>query len=163
MNDADRRSFLTRATAALGALIAAGLGAPAALYLLAPGKRKKQSDWIEVGEAAGLIPRQPEEVVFRRNRNDGWKVTSEKATAWIVKLTDSEVVALAPQCTHLGCAYRFDALKGEFLCPCHTSAFAVDGHVLSGPAPRALDRYEVKVEHGRILIGGLDTPRKNSL
>jgi len=31
--------------------------------------------------------------VFRKNRVDGWKVTSEKSTAWVVKIAENQVVA----------------------------------------------------------------------
>jgi menaquinol-cytochrome c reductase iron-sulfur subunit len=41
------------------------------------------------------------------------------------------------------------------LCPCHSSVFSVDGAVISGPAPRPLDRYETKVENGKLLLGAL--------
>lgn len=46
------------------------------------------------------------------------------------------VAALSLVCTHLGC------IVGEtndgFACPCHGSRFDRDGHVVRGPAPRAL-------------------------
>ena len=50
-------------------------------------------------------------------------------------------------------SYHWDAANKNFLCPCHTSTFSVEGKVLSGPAPRALDRYTVKIDGGKILIG----------
>jgi menaquinol-cytochrome c reductase iron-sulfur subunit len=86
---------------------------------------------------------------------DGWKIMSEKSTTWVVKSPDDQVVAFGPQCTHLGCAYHWDEAKNEFLCPCHTSLFSIGGKVLSGPAPRPLDRYETKIEGSKLLIGRL--------
>lgn len=136
-------------------LIGAMLGAPAAAYLLTPPARKgrKDSNWVEAGSLNELTPGVPEQIVFRRNRADGWKITSEKAAAWVIRKADNEVVAFAPQCTHLGCGYRWEEEKQYFLCPCHSSAFSIDGRVLSGPAPRPLDRYEVKIEGGKVLLG----------
>jgi Rieske Fe-S protein len=32
----------------------------------------------------------------------------------------------------------------------------MEGAVLGGPAPRPLDRYQVKIEAGRIKIGSLE-------
>ena len=84
---------------------------------------------------------------------DGWKITSEKTTAWVVKKNEKDVVAFAPQCTHLGCAYHYQARTKEFLCPCHTSTFSIDGAVLTGPAPRPLDRYDIRLDGQRLLIG----------
>jgi menaquinol-cytochrome c reductase iron-sulfur subunit len=94
-------------------------------------------------------------MVFRRNRVDGWKITSEKQTAWVVQLAEQQIVAFGPQCTHLGCAYHWDEGKSEFLCPCHNSVFSLNGAVVSGPAPRPLDRYEMKIEGGKLLLGAL--------
>jgi Rieske Fe-S protein len=55
----------------------------------------------------------------------------------------------------LGCAYHWDAQNKDFLCPCHTSIFSIDGKVVSGPAPRPLDRFDTKTEGTRLLIGEL--------
>jgi menaquinol-cytochrome c reductase iron-sulfur subunit len=104
----------------------------------------------------------PVEITFRRNRVDGWKITSEKSTAWVVKHEDNSLVAFGPICTHLGCAYHWDESKSEFLCPCHTSLFSIDGQVMSGPAPRPLDRYETKVEGKKLWLGPLQAPEKKS-
>jgi menaquinol-cytochrome c reductase iron-sulfur subunit len=73
----------------------------------------------------------------------------------VVKLPEEGVVAFGPQCTHLGCAYHWEEGERHFLCPCHTSLFSIDGKVMSGPAPRPLDRYETKVDKNRLLLGSL--------
>jgi menaquinol-cytochrome c reductase iron-sulfur subunit len=151
----ERRTLLARATAALGAILGGGLGLPALVYLLAPGRRAAAAAWVDAADFNKLSDRVPEEVNLRRTRMDGWKISTEKATAWVVKLNDQEVIALSPQCTHLGCAYHYDEKKREFVCPCHTSNFALDGTVIAGPAPRALDRLDVRIEGGRVLIGAL--------
>ncbi|MBI4905554.1 MAG: ubiquinol-cytochrome c reductase iron-sulfur subunit [Acidobacteria bacterium] len=129
---------------------------PAAVYLLFPPKSKKEDQWVEAADLSKLETGVAEEVVFRRNRVDGWKVSSEKTSAWVVKKSDTEVVAFAPQCTHLGCAYRFDERKKQFNCPCHTSNFDLDGKVIDGPAPRPLDRYLVKIEGNKLLLGQVE-------
>ncbi len=140
----------------MGSLLAGGLGLPALFYLLVPGRRAAASAWLDAANLADLNTGEPQEVTLRRTRLDGWKLTSDKTTAWLVRLNGNDVVALAPQCTHLGCAYHYDGRKREFVCPCHTSNFSLDGKVLSGPAPRALDRYQVRIENGRVLVGGIE-------
>ncbi|MCX6638029.1 MAG: ubiquinol-cytochrome c reductase iron-sulfur subunit, partial [Acidobacteria bacterium] len=77
-------------------MIAGALALPAAIYLLLPPRARREGQWVEAGDLAQLPLRTPEEVVFRRNRVDGWKITSEKATAWVVKLSEKDVVAFAP-------------------------------------------------------------------
>ena len=148
-----RRLFFLSVIYGLWGLIGAALALPASIYLLFPPRLRRREEWTEAADMGKLTPKTPTEVVFRQNRVDGWKITRERTTAWAIKISDTEVIALAPQCTHLGCAYHWGDAKRQFLCPCHTSTFSPDGKVLSGPAPRPLDRYEVKVENGKLLLG----------
>jgi nitrite reductase/ring-hydroxylating ferredoxin subunit len=53
-----------------------------------------------------------------------------------------ELHALSARCTHLGCLVRFNDAERTWECPCHGSRFAVDGHVLQGPAVHRLKRVE---------------------
>jgi menaquinol-cytochrome c reductase iron-sulfur subunit len=158
-----RRGFFLTVIYGLWGLIGAALATPALLYLFLPPKVTSEPEWIDAGDITKLQPKLPVEVVFRKNRVDGWKISSEKQTAWVVQLPDQKIVAFGPQCTHLGCAYHWDEAKSEFLCPCHNSVFSVDGAVVSGPAPRPLDRYETKLENGKLLVGALrDSPGAKS-
>jgi menaquinol-cytochrome c reductase iron-sulfur subunit len=155
-NGITRRNWAVAAIYGLWGFIGAALALPASLYLLIPPKPKAQTEWAEAGDISRLEADVPVEMVFRRNRLDGWRLISEKSTAWVVKRGD-RIVAYGPQCTHLGCAYHWNERNREFLCPCHTSTFALDGTVTSGPAPRPLDRYDVRVENNRLLVGDLRT------
>jgi menaquinol-cytochrome c reductase iron-sulfur subunit len=148
-----RRSFYEVCIHGLGGLMAAVLAVPALAYLFVKPKSKKRSDWVQAADLTQLRTQSPEEVVFHRARVDGWRVVNEKTTAWVVKLDDKNVVAYSPSCTHLGCAYHWDAQLKNFICPCHTSTFSIDGNVLAGPAPRPLDRYAIRVESGKLFIG----------
>jgi menaquinol-cytochrome c reductase iron-sulfur subunit len=129
---------------------------------LFPPKIRRAEEWIEIGDITRLATNSPTEMTFRRNRIDGWKVTSEKSAAWVVKHADNSVVAFGPQCTHLGCAYHWDDGKNEFVCPCHNSLFSIDGKVLGGPAPRPLDRYQTKVDGRKLLLGPLVDPERQA-
>lgn len=148
-----RRRFYLTIIYGLWAIMSAALAGPALIYLLLPPRLRKEQQWVDAGDVSKLEPNVPVEMVFRKNRLDGWKLSSEKQTAWVVKLAGQNVVAYGPQCTHLGCAYHWDERKSEFLCPCHNSVFSIDGKVVSGPAPRPLDRYSSKIENGKLLLG----------
>jgi menaquinol-cytochrome c reductase iron-sulfur subunit len=150
-----RRRFYLTLIYGLWAVMSAALAGPALIYLLLPPRLRKEQQWVDAGDVSKLEPNVPVEMVFRKNRLDGWKLSSEKQTAWVVKLAGQNVVAFGPQCTHLGCAYHWDERKSEFLCPCHNSVFSIDGKVVSGPAPRPLDRYSSKIENGKLLLGDL--------
>jgi menaquinol-cytochrome c reductase iron-sulfur subunit len=151
--ESTRRGFYVAAIQGLGALIGAALAVPAAVYLLFKPSNKKEPQWVQAADINQLQIKQPQEVVFRRKREDAWRTVNEKTTAWAVKLDPQNVVVFAPNCTHLACAYHWDAQQGNFVCPCHASVFSVDGKVLSGPAPRPLDRYVSRVESGKLFIG----------
>jgi cytochrome b6-f complex iron-sulfur subunit len=51
------------------------------------------------------------------------------------------VVVLYGVCTHLGCLPKWSQANNRFECPCHGSIYSLDGALLDGPAPRALDRF----------------------
>ena len=46
-------------------------------------------------------------------------------------------------CSHLGCTVAHFQSDQKFHCPCHGSVFGADGAPQHGPAPRALDWFEV--------------------
>ncbi|MEI2776460.1 MAG: Rieske (2Fe-2S) protein [Tetrasphaera sp.] len=41
---------------------------------------------------------------------------------------------------------------GQFVCPCHASAFERDGELINAPAPRPLDRFAVTIVDGVVLV-----------
>jgi menaquinol-cytochrome c reductase iron-sulfur subunit len=151
-----RRSFYILLINGIMGLITAALAIPAVVYLFFPPKTRKASAWVKTADLSSIPAGKPTEIAFQRKRADGWQVITEKTTAWVVKQPDNQVVAFTPNCTHLGCAYHWDDPSHTFICPCHTSAFSIDGKVLGGPAPRPLDRYAVKVESGVLEIGPVE-------
>jgi menaquinol-cytochrome c reductase iron-sulfur subunit len=148
-----RRTFYSVVINGLMGIITGAIAIPAAIYLMVMPKSGKKAQWVDGGDIAQLKPGKPEEVTFRRTRVDGWRVLNEKTTTWVVRLDDKNVVAFAPNCTHLACAYHWEGAQNQFICPCHASTFAVDGKVTGGPAPRPLDRYVTRVEGTKLLIG----------
>jgi menaquinol-cytochrome c reductase iron-sulfur subunit len=150
-----RRAFHLIVLNLLGALIGLALAVPTLIYLLVPPKARKGRGWLDAGDISQLVAGTPVELSFQETRRDGWKLLTEKKTAWVVKGADNKITAFGPQCTHLGCGYHFEAAKNEFFCPCHMSFFAIDGKVLAGPAPRPLDQYVTKIENNHLQIGEL--------
>ena len=54
-----------------------------------------------------------------------------------VQRTDGVVQAVSGTCTHQGCRLMLDAASRRLNCPCHRTAFAVDGELLTHELPVA--------------------------
>lgn len=76
----------------------------------------------------------------------------EAGRFYLVRLGDGGFLALYRKCTHLGCAVPYEPTEGKFICPCHGSAFSLNGDVENAPAPRALDLFELRIEDGEIVV-----------
>lgn len=81
---------------------------------------------------------------------------------YLVRLQDGGFLALARECTHLGCTVPWIPEKNRFLCPCHSSAFDIRGDVLDQPAPRALDHYAIRIENRIVKVDTREALRRNS-
>ncbi len=147
-----RRSFLGWLIGAIAGLIVIVTGIPLVGFTVLPALRRRSQGWVLAGSVVSLdsgIPREFEVVV---SIADGWRKTTRKKSIWVVKDQRGAISAYSAICPHLGCGYRWEAEQRRFHCPCHHSFFDLDGRVLSGPAPRALDTLPVKVEDGQLLV-----------
>ena len=148
----NRREFLNYSVWGLGVVIGGALFVPAATYFLSPAWREIAEDWILVGEVKKIPHGKPVQIDFLQRRKDGWMTVEEKRSAWVLTEDGKDFTVFNPQCTHLGCPYKWDAEREQFLCPCHAGVFAKNGDVLSGPPPRPLDRFPVKMDNGKLWI-----------
>lgn len=153
---AGRRQFLGFLSWAIGGLIAVALGIPLVGYVISPAtKRKKKSDWAELGELAAFpATGEPQAVQYSVITQDSWITKTEKKTLYLKIVPNEQPVAISPICTHLGCGVSWDASQKKFFCPCHGGVYDGDGRVLAGPPPRPLNRLEVKVENGKLFVRG---------
>jgi len=142
-----RRNFLNRALVALG-LLAVAEATWVALSALG-GRRRDVSPvsaegLFEAGSAGRFAP--------------GSVTPFRDGGFYLVRLEDGGFLALHRKCTHLGCTVSWLPDERRFACPCHASAFSVQGRVLSAPAPRPLDRFPVSVNGGIVFV---DTTRRS--
>jgi menaquinol-cytochrome c reductase iron-sulfur subunit len=155
----NRRQFTFHAIWGLATLIGLGISAPAAIYVFgSPSKR--ETGWIDAGAINSLPDGAPVEVPIVRVHRDGWKISAAEDSVWVLK-KGKQLTAFSPRCTHLGCAYHWDAAKKMFVCPCHGSFFSETGEVVAGPAPRPLDRFVTRIDGDRLWIGRLNNPGEN--
>jgi menaquinol-cytochrome c reductase iron-sulfur subunit len=148
----ERRTFVGKILTGIGSAMAAALLLPALRYVFASRGTTSSGAWVAVANLDDLTPARPARVEFSRLVVDGWVTSNESTSAWVVKPEQGAVIAFAPECTHLGCAYSWDDGHGEFNCPCHGSRFAIDGGVKQGPASKPLNRYPTRVEGRQLLI-----------
>jgi len=71
---------------------------------------------------------------------------------FVSRLEDGSLLALWQRCPHLGCTVVWRDADGRFRCPCHSSLFDPRGEVISGPAPRPMDIFPVRVVDGRVVV-----------
>jgi len=62
-------------------------------------------------------------------------------------------IAFSRVCSHLGCLVDYNKTQNNIFCPCHGAIFDLEGNVVSGPPPKPLQRFPLKVEGESILIG----------
>lgn len=150
-----RRSLIMSALCGIPLLIGGTLTASIGNYLFGRQAAQKGS-WADAGDVSDIPHGEPCQIRFERAVVDGWKIQNEQASAWIILDERQHVTAFSPSCTHLGCAYRWQAEKKLFTCPCHGSAFDARGDVVAGPATRPLDRYSTKLENNRLWLGPVE-------
>jgi Rieske Fe-S protein len=153
----------------MGAIaVVPGLG-----FLAHPLRRDTTSGGDEprpVAMGGAVKPGRPVRVHVLGDRQDAWvRLRNVKlGSCWLVRPREgSEVKAFSTICPHLGCGIDWNEKKGTFECPCHDSAFDLEGRCLGGPSPRGLDELdvvargdEIKVRYRRFKIG---TPDKEPI
>lgn len=150
-----RRDFMKLTISVIGGVIGLSWAIPAVAYLVEPALKTNQGEgWIQLGSTAKIEVGVPTLFKVNIQRQTGWVTNEEELSAYVLTEDAREFIAMSNVCTHLGCRVRWIADKQGFYCPCHNGVFAKDGTVISGPPPRPLTRYEVKVENGQLFILG---------
>ena len=74
----------------------------------------------------------------------------------LIRTPSGELRAFSAICTHLACIVQYRPDLGHIWCACHNGHFDLNGKNITGPPPRPLERYIVKVQQERIVVS-LDT------
>ncbi len=150
----ERRGFFAKAAAiVLGGLVTVFPFLAGLTVVSDPLRRgQRKVDFLRVATLDSLaddgVPRQFPVIA---DRHDAWTHYPPEPIGTVFLLRDpgQDVVrAFNAVCPHAGCLVGYLAAKKYFLCPCHTSAFGLDGAVLSevsSVSPRALDTLECEV------------------
>jgi cytochrome b6-f complex iron-sulfur subunit len=142
-----RREFLKRSGLALGALT---LGAGLALADDDEDEGKGDDD-----EGSGKIQAAGKGIIDL-GASSSFKVGSvldhTKDAGAVISSTANGLIAVAPICTHQGCATAWNAATQTLNCPCHGAQFSTIGAVLRGPTHTPLARYALQIKNGHVLI-----------
>jgi len=162
-----RRSLLVHGiTAVLSFLIVAVPSTLGGLFFLDPILRKKKSasgsgatdgevarkdeaGFIRLDVTRDSIPQDgtPLAVTVKDDITDAWNKFRDVpvGSIWLRKVGDGPVLAFNSVCPHLGCSVDYHRADNHFFCPCHTSAFDLDGKKKNEIPPRDMDVLEVSM------------------
>lgn len=137
----------------MGAVIVAGWTIPAVAYIFGPARASDRlREWLPLGSPDKVEVGSPTLFKTQIVRTAGWATQEEEVSLYVLTEDGQNFKGLSNICTHLGCRVRWVDDQGTFFCPCHNAGFAKDGSVTSGPPPRSLDSFEIKVEDGQLLV-----------
>jgi menaquinol-cytochrome c reductase iron-sulfur subunit len=163
-SDRGRRQFLTFFIWLFSSLIGAALAIPFLGAFIGGSFRARNSHFSKVVAVGSLPLGRPVDVAYTEIASDAYIRQESIHHLWVVRRTASDMVVFSPNCPHLGCRYDWDPRDSLFKCPCHGSAFTIDGRVVSGPAPRPLDTLPAEVRRGTLYVKfeqfKLGTPQK---
>lgn len=71
---------------------------------------------------------------------------------YLSRLDNGSMLAMWHRCTHLGCTVPWQEDENRFHCPCHSSIFNNTGEVVSGPAPRPLDLFQIEIVEDDVIV-----------
>ncbi|HIG29128.1 MAG TPA: Rieske (2Fe-2S) protein [Verrucomicrobiales bacterium] len=85
------------------------------------------------------------------SRRDAWNhyPSSPIGAVYLRRIPESEVQAFNVACPHAGCFVGYQKSQDHFLCPCHNSRFALNGHIddKNSPSPRGMDELDVEIRN----------------
>jgi len=158
-----RRNFLSEALAfCVGSLILiVPLVAGIAFFLDPLLRRKRSSDdqnarrdaegFLRVASVSSLPDNsRPQVFTVYDDVVDAWNKFADQPVGrvFLRKLPDGNVTAFNVRCPHLGCAVDFRSSHNDYFCPCHMSAFTLDGKRENEIPPRGMDALDVKIKNG---------------
>jgi len=162
-----RRSFFSKALATLiGVVIGLIPTIPAVMYFLDPLTRKKRAVGISGANPEGFFKITSVEALSADGAPRSFPVVADLRNFWN-KFPNTEVGAVYlrkdPQtgevscfnarCPHLGCTVKFEDASNTFVCPCHSSAFSLEGKRTNDIPPRDMDPLDTKVaDDGSVLV-----------
>lgn len=151
-----RRSFFVKLSAiVVGGIVSVVPAIFGGAFVLTPLFKVKNEDsdadaFTHVGSMSSLVPGgAPQPFRITGTRQDAWTTYSETAigSVYVHLAEDGTLTAFNATCPHLGCTVDFKPEEQKYICPCHDSAFQLDGARTNDIPPRPLDSLVVEVRN----------------
>jgi cytochrome b6-f complex iron-sulfur subunit len=134
-----KREFLGLLLTLLGLTAAVSFAYPLVRFLAPPGGESKLK-----------------QITFKKSEipvGDAKEIPLGGVPAIIINRPGKGFIAFSRVCSHLGCLIDYNKAQNRIICPCHGALFDLEGNVVSGPPPKPLQRFPLKVEGESILVG----------
>ena len=138
--DPGRRSFLDKLIGGGFLALAGFVVYPMARFLVPPRVAESEEASVVAAKVAGLP------------KNTGKIFRFGRKPAIVVHTPMGELRAFEATCTHLDCIVQYVPERKAILCACHNGLYDLNGRNLSGPPPRPLQTYGVKVVGDKIVV-----------
>ena len=152
----DRRGFLKKFCAMLvGAVLGLAPVAAGLRVFLDPLRRRAAAERLVPVTSLDSLPADglPRKFPVLADREDAWNKFRQVpvGAVYLRRTAEGKLEALNVVCPHAGCFVDFNSGRSQFICPCHNSAFALDGKIAeaASPAARGLDTLDVEVRNGK--------------
>jgi Rieske Fe-S protein len=113
---------------------------PVFSYLIPPKSSEPKVNSVKAGMNTGFPDNSSKIIKFGRQ------------PVILVKTEDGQYKALSATCTHLGCIVQYKQDTKQIWCACHNGIYDLNGRNISGPPPKPLEEYDVKVVKDEIII-----------
>jgi Rieske Fe-S protein len=133
-----RTKFLTGVALVTGGVMTAAILVPVIGFAAADALKEEKWQWIDVGPLSDFPDGQTTSLAV-----SGPAPESDRRA--YLRHKDGAIIAIWNRCAHLGCPVAYSPGGDVYACPCHGGAYDSLGLVTSGPPPRPLDRFDVKI------------------
>jgi len=136
----ERRSFIGWL---LGGGVAASLGSflyPVVRFVNPPAVSEAAVNEVSAGRVQDL------------RVNSGKIVKFGSRPVLLIRSGETEWRAFSAVCTHLNCTVQYREDAHTIWCACHNGTYDLNGSVISGPPPRPLDEFVVRLRGEEVFV-----------
>jgi len=84
--------------------------------------------------------------------NSGKLVRFGSKPVLLIRVNETDWRAYGAVCTHLNCTVQYQSASQQIWCACHNGFYDLNGRVVSGPPPRPLEEFTVRLRGQEVVI-----------